>query len=238
VAETARMLGCTNHYVDKLAKAYRQGGLEAVGQLKWGCGYPFKFHGFTQGELDIIVSKQTSKTQAGLSMKARTIRISEEYGKPISVYQLKKLYTGRHVTTQKPVVRGGRPQLPPIHEQAAKILDVKRRVMWYHSQGYEIITIDECIFSPKQVNGKQWAPIGRPIMHQRKYYPYPYIAVAGAASDKRGYIHSYYKVGKAHDHHDTLQFIKELHARSGDRFAIFADNASYHHACDIDWYCK
>ena len=51
------MLGCTRHHVDKLAKAYMQGGVEAVGQLKWGCGRPLKYHGFTQEELDIIVSK-------------------------------------------------------------------------------------------------------------------------------------------------------------------------------------
>ena len=149
VAETARILGCTRHRVDKLAKAYMQGGEEAVGQLKWSAGRPLKFHGYTQGELDIIVSKQTSKTQAGLSMRARAMRISEEYGKPISAYQLKKLYKGRGVSEQKPKVRGGRPQLQPIHEQAAKIADCKRRVMWYISQGYEIICIDACVFSPK-----------------------------------------------------------------------------------------
>jgi hypothetical protein len=171
-------------------------------------------------------------------LRARAIRLSDEYGKELSTQQLQKLYKGRGVTPQKPVPRQGKPQLPSIEKQTAMIVDCQARLTFYHSQGYEIISIDECIFSPKQVNGKQWAPIGRPLMHQRKYYPYPYIAVAGAASDKRGYIHSYYKVGAAHDHHDTLQFIKELHARSGDRFAIFADNASYHHACDIDWYCK
>jgi transposase len=165
VAETARILGCTRHGVDKLAKAYRQDGLEAVGQLKWGSGRPLKFYGYTQMELDKIVSKQTTRTQAGLSMKARAIRISEEYGKPISAYQLKKLYKGRGVSEQKPQVRGGRPHLQPIHEQAAKIADCKRRVMWYISQGYELITIDECIFSPKQVTSKTWAPIGDPILH-------------------------------------------------------------------------
>ena len=239
VAETARILGCTRHGVDKLAKAYRQGGLEAVGQLKWGPGRPLKFHGFTQGELDIIVSKQTSRTQAGLSMRARAMRISEEYGKPISAYQLKKLYKGRGVTEQKAKVRGGRPLLQPIHVQAAKIADCKRRVMWYLSQGYEIICIDACIFSPKQVTSKTWAPIGDPILHQMKYYPYPYVAVLGAASNHRGYIHSAFKVGAAFKKPDVFAFCKELHQRTAGKFAIFCDNASIHaYNDDLDWYCK
>ena len=239
VAETARILGCTKHRVDRLAKAYMQGGVEAVGQLRWRAGRPLKYHGYTQEELDVIVSKQGLKTQAGLSMKARAIRVSEEYGKSISAYQLRQIFKGRGVTTQKPQVRPGRPKFMPIHEQAAKIEDCKRRVMYYHSQGYEIITIDECIFSPKQVASATWAPVGDPLLHEMKYYPYPYIAVLGAASDMRGYIHSDYKVGAAFKKPDVFKFCKELHARTGGKFAIFLDNASIHaYNDDMDWYCK
>ena len=56
VVETARMLGCSRYYLDKLVKAYKAGGEEAVGQLPWGRGRPEKPHGYTQQEIDVIVS--------------------------------------------------------------------------------------------------------------------------------------------------------------------------------------
>jgi hypothetical protein len=71
VADTARMLGCTRHHIDKMVKAYKQGGDDAVRGLRWTRGRPPKFLGFSQEEIDTMVSRLTLMTQAGMSLKAR-----------------------------------------------------------------------------------------------------------------------------------------------------------------------
>ena len=62
VVEIARLLGCSRRAIDKVVRAYKEGGLEAVGRLSWGnSGRPLKFHGYSQNEMDAIVSKETLK---------------------------------------------------------------------------------------------------------------------------------------------------------------------------------
>ena len=63
------MLGCTRRAVDKVVQAFKAGGNLAVGQLRWGSGRLMKFHGLSQEEMDVAVSKYTMRRQVGLSMK-------------------------------------------------------------------------------------------------------------------------------------------------------------------------
>lgn len=51
------MLGCTRRAVDKVVQAFKAGGNLAVGQLRWGSGRLMKFHGLSQEEMDVAVSK-------------------------------------------------------------------------------------------------------------------------------------------------------------------------------------
>jgi hypothetical protein len=57
VAATARMLGCSKWTINKIVKTFADGGVDAVGKIKWGSGRQMKFHGLTQEEMDTAVAK-------------------------------------------------------------------------------------------------------------------------------------------------------------------------------------
>jgi hypothetical protein len=59
VATTARLLWCTRHIIDRVARDFIAGGILAVGQLKWGSGRPMKFHSYSLVVMDMAVSKKT-----------------------------------------------------------------------------------------------------------------------------------------------------------------------------------
>lgn len=65
------MLGCSRNVLDKVVKAYKEGGTTKACTLSWNVGRPMKFHGLTQKEMDAIVCKTTLVKQAGMSCEAR-----------------------------------------------------------------------------------------------------------------------------------------------------------------------
>jgi hypothetical protein len=113
VAATARMLGCSRYAIDRIVKTFTKGGTIAVGQLRWKSGKPMKFHGLSQNEMDVIVSKKCLVSQVGMSLNEKAASISRITGKLISTKQLRRLYDGRGVTFQLPQVRAGKPKLQP-----------------------------------------------------------------------------------------------------------------------------
>ena len=74
--EVATLLGITPSQVDKVLKAWKQGGLEAARRIRYGAGRPLKEKDFTADEIECMVSEPTMYSQAGLSLKARAKEIS------------------------------------------------------------------------------------------------------------------------------------------------------------------
>ena len=55
---------------------------------------------FDEGEIEHMVSRPTMYAQAGLSLGARATQISEELGKELKPWELRKLYSGRGISRQ------------------------------------------------------------------------------------------------------------------------------------------
>ena len=96
--EVATLLDITPNQVDKVLKAWKQGGILAARKLRYGAGRPLKEKDFTVKEIEYMVSRSTMYSQAGLSLKARAKQISDETGKDIKTCELSKLYKGRGIT--------------------------------------------------------------------------------------------------------------------------------------------
>ena len=125
---TAELLGMSSYAVRRIAKAYVDGGEEAVGKLHWGSGRPYKTLLFEQSEFDIMVSRETLNQQVGMSMNARAKEFTKRFKKPISETQLRELYRGRGVTYQLPQARLGPSKLWTDEEQRKLIKDLQEEV--------------------------------------------------------------------------------------------------------------
>ena len=121
VTKTARLLGTSRGAIYKVAKAYTEGGEEAVKRLRWGGGRPIKNIFLSQAQMDFMVSRRTLTLQIGLSLKARALQFSLRWKKSISATQLRALYRGRGVTLQVPQVRMGPVTLGTDEEQMEAI---------------------------------------------------------------------------------------------------------------------
>jgi transposase len=163
VAATARMLGCSRWTINKMVKTFADGGVDAVGKIEWGSGRPMKFHGLTQEEMNTAVAKQTTNSQAGMSMTARAAQLTIKTGKTISPEQLRRLYHGRSVSTQLPVKRLWKPKLPPPEVQRKEIYLANLRYLNLFYSEYEVISCDSAIFSPRGYRHATWAPQNDPV---------------------------------------------------------------------------
>ena len=65
---------------------------------------------------------------------------------------------------------------------------MQRQVQELLDQGYDIVQVDECIFSPNRLDDRTWAPKRHPFVKDSKWSPQGYVAVVGAVSAKQGWI--------------------------------------------------
>ena len=97
------------------------GGDTAVEKLRWGGGRPLKVHGLTQQEIDDIVSKPRLIDEIGMSLQAKACKVTHETGKQVNADQIRKLYSGRGITRQFPMVRPGKPKPDTYESQLTQI---------------------------------------------------------------------------------------------------------------------
>ena len=75
--------------------------------------------------------------------------IKQTTGKEMDRWALGKLYKGKGVTAQKPVSRLGRPKPKPYEEEVKELEDLQAQLQAFAGGGYEIVCVDECIFTTK-----------------------------------------------------------------------------------------
>ncbi len=116
----------------------------------------------------------------------------------------------------------------PFPQQQELLDRVRSRLGELTSQGYEILQIDESVFSTKQYNHKCWAPVGNPVTTHSKWNWKEYICSIAAISVEHGMVH-YHCKPKAYDREDVLDFLRSIRAmHPGKKLACFMDNASIH----------
>ena len=93
------------------------------------------------------------------------------------------------MSLQAPKVRLGPPNLGTTQEQLEAIRQLQKEVAEAEKEGREVVCIDESLFSSKGPKRPQWAPVGRPLEWDRRYFPDKYVAVCMATSTKRGVVH-------------------------------------------------
>jgi len=98
----------------------------------------------------------------------------------------------------------------PVHEQLEGLQRVRLMVGAAQIRGYDIIQIDEAVFSGQ--TKVQYTFMGRDprISLKSKGAPGKYVAVVLAASKDRGIIHWAYSVGKAFKGKQFVEFIQGL----------------------------
>ena len=65
----------------------------------------------------------------------------------------------------------------------------------------------------------------------------PCLAVCGAVSDQRGWVHGHFKP-KSMKSPDFVQFLTELKGKSAKRIAVLLDNASIHKTVAVKSFCN
>ena len=126
--------------------------------------------------------------------------------------------------------------LPPDYQQP--FLDRARdAVNLAVDNGEEVFFVDECTFSPKTYKPGMWAPVGDPIVFQRRWEPQRYVAVMGAASLESGLFYWESTYGAAMKADQTKQFLRNLKGQTHKpRIVVFWDNAGIHRAAAVRLY--
>ena len=82
-----------------------------------------------------------------------------------------------------------------------------------------------------------WAPVGDPIVFQRRWEPQRYVAVMGAASLESGLFYWESTYGAAMKADETKQFLRNLKAHTHKpRIVVFWDNAGIHKSSAVRLY--
>lgn len=112
-----------------------------------------------------MCSKATLIRHAEKSIEHRALEYSQLFGKRIDAKTLRALYQGRRITLQHARVRRGDPWAKVKEEQQAIIEDLNERVAIQLAKGYDIVFVDQCVYSMSSVGhkGKVWGPAGDPL---------------------------------------------------------------------------
>ncbi len=104
-------------------------------------------------------------------------------------------------------------------------------------EGRELICVDESSFTSKGPKRAHWAPSGRPLEWDKRFYPGSFVAVCGATSVLRGVV--YYKThhGEAFTKVLFMEFLRGLHNRCRQQpIAILMDNPRIHPEEEVEAY--
>ena len=111
------------------------------------------------------------------------------------------------------------------------IADLQTRVKIQEERGYDIVYVDQCVFSTSSLKhqGKAWGPAADPIQFKPGVGGGSFVSVMAGASLQNGLVYWEKIVGRAYKKEDVWAFLKNLKKRYGRiKFAVFLDNASIH----------
>ena len=77
----------------------------------------------------------------------------------------------------------------------------------YKNQGYEIIQLDEVLFSPDSYVSLHWAPAGDPIRRTSRFLNKDRVVVMGAISPTRGNIYYHYGI-RSFNQDDMIEMLR------------------------------
>ena len=128
--------------------AYDRGGWEAVEELNWTRGRPLNPPLPLHAE-QYAVKEETLRSHMHLSLAARAARLASRFNAPFTYDNLRKLYRGHGIRYRPLKRRLGPAQLPSVPEQQIKLEELRLRIGACIARGYDIIQIDESVFSGK-----------------------------------------------------------------------------------------
>ena len=100
LAKIARICESTDHAVKRVKLAFEEGGLDKVGELKWGAGARIK-HKLEMEEVDWLTDPETLKRQVHMSLAQRAAALKVQFGKKILPKDVRDIYRGLGITKQR-----------------------------------------------------------------------------------------------------------------------------------------
>ena len=97
--------------------------------------------------------------------------------------------------------------------------------------------MDESLFNQKQVQKRAWSNKHANITPLIMLHYEPCLAVCGAVSNMRGWVHAHFKP-KSVKGPDFIEFLTQLKEKTPHPFAILLDNGSIYKTVAVKNYCK
>ena len=166
--------------------------------------------------------------------------VEEKAGKKKKGWALGEHHMGNEILAKEPVPRLGRPRPKPYEEEVKELEDLQVQLQAFASGGYEIICVDECIFTTKLLQSRpQFAFQGKPIQPSHQKKKQSKIAVVGFAGTRSGFNHWEMLDGRFFDRWDFIKSMKNHHQKmAGEKYVLFLDNASIHKAKDTQMHAE
>ena len=120
------------------------------------------------------------------------------------------------------------PKNVPPEEQRQQLEALQEKIALLRRQGFEVLQVDESVFTPKRFNPSFWAPSGNPLPKADRWGQGDYVACVAAISAESGLLYWECKKG-AYKKETFVDFLKAIRGHSPQRkLAVFVDNASIH----------
>ena len=88
------------HSVNRILKAYKEGGSAKLLALKWGAGAPYKAK-LPQEEIEWLVHPNTLQIQAHMSLPQRAAALNVQFDREIDAQYVRSIFRGLGITKQR-----------------------------------------------------------------------------------------------------------------------------------------
>ncbi len=121
---------------------------------------------------------------------------------------------------------GPQERTPGGAEAAAR--GAAEKIALLRHQGFEVMQVDESVFTPKRFNPSFWAPSGNPLPKADRWGQGDYVACVAAISAECGLLYWECKKG-AYKKETFVDFLKAIRGHYPQhKLAVFVYNASIH----------
>ena len=200
MARVAAACNTTPSAVERIKRAFEEGGLDQVGLLKWGGGRRAQ-QKFTAEEIEWLVHPDTLKQQAHMSLPQRAGAMGVKFDKKVTIRDVRALFRDVGVSKQRYRSSLGppKPTVESLAKQQVYLDAAKVKLEELTEKGYDIFQCDASVFSPDSFVPSAWAVKGSPPELPRKWTTKKYLAVFAAISERSGCLLQMYKLGAAFD---------------------------------------
>jgi hypothetical protein len=203
----------------------------AVYALTWGKrGRPKTQHGLTPQVMDHLTSDVALHFMAPLSLDERVKYANVKFCLRATLHDLRFQYRLRGLSLKKPRRYPG--PAKPITDEAFHF-----QIRWIQGQitmlkdllKVPVYQIDASVFSPRKYDDRVWSRRGKPLAKPSRYEAGKYVACYAAISSEKGKAITCYKVGKAFNGANIVEFLSVLKKHSkAESIGVLLDNASIH----------